>query len=680
MLRLKGLIVLSFLPCLTLAQVQDSASKLLPIEEVVVTGQFRPTSLKNSIYKVRNLDRDYIERRASTDMPTLLNMELGIRFNNDLTLGESDIQVMGVSGQNVKVLIDGIPMIDRGSTKQSLSQIDINTIERIEMVEGPVSVMYGTDALAGVINIITQRPTNGRRKWGLTARILEETVNTEYTPMDNEGRHNAHLGLNYQSDKWLFNWSGSRNNFGGFQGRSIGRALDWQPKDQWLTAARLGYNTGAFNATYSINYANEDIYTPGAIGANYKYIDKNYVTDRVTQILQSRWQISDQLNLTGSFSYQNYRRETTTRIHDWTTQSSELTNGQGEQDLSKFNQAFVRINGVYRFHEDLSVLAGLEFDQDKGFGARIAAGSELYDMAAFLSAEYGPLDWLLVRPGLRFIHNSIYDAPLAIPSFNTKFTLASKWDLRLGYAMGFRAPGLRELYFTFHDSNHAIQGNTDLKAEHNRNFNASIDFRTEWDDQIHLSSTLGTYYNYFTNLITIGQHRDNPTVSTYLNIGKFKTTGATLENKLGYGRWTANLGLGVIGRYNELFDDYRHLNEFFWTPEMKASLNREFPKWDANINVYYKLYGKRPSFRINGADDQREVSQGYQQAYNQLDISIGKRILKSLTVQVGGRNLTNTTNVWNTTTDDTGAHAVNSTSIPVAYGRSFFFGLTYQLN
>src|SRR5690606_14797285 len=168
MLRTRRFIWLAFLPGLAFGQERDSTGKLLPIEEVVVTGQFRPTSLKNSVYKVRSLDQEYIERRASTDMSTLLNMELGIRFNNDLTLGESDIQVMGVSGQNVKVLIDGVPMIDRGSTKQSLSQIDVNTIERIEIVEGPVSVMYGTDALAGVINIITQRPANGQRKWGLT--------------------------------------------------------------------------------------------------------------------------------------------------------------------------------------------------------------------------------------------------------------------------------------------------------------------------------------------------------------------------------------------------------------------------------------------------------------------------------------------------------------------------------
>lgn len=678
MLRTRKFIWLAFLPGLAFGQERDSTEKLLPIEEVVVTGQFRPTSLKNSVYKVRTLDQQYIQRRATTDMATLLNMELGIRFNNDLTLGESDIQLMGVSGQNVKVLIDGVPMIDRGSTKQSLSQIDINTIERIEIVEGPVSVMYGTDALAGVINIITQPTSTRKNKWGVTARVLEETVSSEYIPLTSEGRHNAHVGLSYLQDNWSFNWSGSRNNFGGFQGQSSGRALDWQPKDQWLTGGRIGYQTKKFNATYNINYANEDIYTPGAIGANYKYIDKNYLTDRLTQVLQSQWNVNDRFQINGSFSLQNYRRESVTRLFDLQTESSFLTTGEGEQDVSKFNQAFVRLNGVYQFNDELSLLAGLEFDQDKGSGARITAGADIYDMAAFLSAEYRPLSWILLRPGLRFIHNSIYNAPPAIPSFNAKLVFDQHWDLRMGYAMGFRAPGLRELYFTFHDSNHAIEGNTDLKAEHNHNFNASVNFHSRLGDRAYISSTLGSYYNHFINLITVGQHWDNPTVSTYLNIGKYKTIGATWENAVGYGNWTGRLGLGMIGRYNDLYSEHPGLGEFFWTPEANATLTRDFPKWDAHVNAYYKLYGKRPNFRITGSNDNMEVSEGFQQAYHQLDVSVGKRFFGALTLQLGVRNLTNTTNILNTTTEDTGAHAVNSTSIPVAYGRSAFFGLIYQ--
>ena len=127
------------------------------LEEVVVTGQFSPQSMKNSLYKVRSVNSDQIRQKAPLDVQSLLNTEIGIRLSNDMALGETDFELMGMSGNNVKILMDGIPMIDRGSTKQSLSQLDVNRIERVEIVEGPMSVVYGTDALAGVINIITKK-------------------------------------------------------------------------------------------------------------------------------------------------------------------------------------------------------------------------------------------------------------------------------------------------------------------------------------------------------------------------------------------------------------------------------------------------------------------------------------------------------------------------------------------
>src|SRR5690606_23751733 len=118
-----------------------------------------------------------IRMRGATDLLGVLNTELGMRFSTDYVLGETDIQLMGMGGANVKILIDGVPLVDRGETRQSLSQININEIEKIEIVEGPMSVMYGTDALAGVINILTKKNASApRNKLSATAGFLEETV------------------------------------------------------------------------------------------------------------------------------------------------------------------------------------------------------------------------------------------------------------------------------------------------------------------------------------------------------------------------------------------------------------------------------------------------------------------------------------------------------------------------
>ena len=105
-------------------------------------------------------------------MQDALNNELNIRFSQDLATGGSDITMMGLKGQNVKILIDGLPMVGRQGTSNEIdiNQIDINSIERIEIVEGPMSVVYGADALAGVINIITKK---ARPKISVSARCTK---------------------------------------------------------------------------------------------------------------------------------------------------------------------------------------------------------------------------------------------------------------------------------------------------------------------------------------------------------------------------------------------------------------------------------------------------------------------------------------------------------------------------
>ena len=151
------------------------------LDAVVVTGQFGPQSVRNSVYQIRTISNEQIRLRGATNVQTVLNTELGMRFSNDLTLGTTDVQLMGMSGQNVKILLDGVPMIDRGSTRESLGQIDINIIDRIEIVEGPMSVTYGSDALAGVINIITKKGEE-KANLTLTARVQEETTGRDYQP------------------------------------------------------------------------------------------------------------------------------------------------------------------------------------------------------------------------------------------------------------------------------------------------------------------------------------------------------------------------------------------------------------------------------------------------------------------------------------------------------------------
>ena len=123
----------------------EDTSKAKDLDEVVVTGQFKPQSLKNSVYQIKVISRERIEKQGATRLQDVLRNELNLRFSQDLATGGSAISMLGLSGQNVKILVDGLPVTGRQGVNNEfdISQLDINSIERIELVEGPMSVVYG---------------------------------------------------------------------------------------------------------------------------------------------------------------------------------------------------------------------------------------------------------------------------------------------------------------------------------------------------------------------------------------------------------------------------------------------------------------------------------------------------------------------------------------------------------
>lgn len=477
------------------------------LDAVVVTGQFGPQSVRNSVYQIRTITHEQIRLRGATNIQAVLNTELGMRFSNDLTLGTADVQLMGMSGQNVKILLDGVPMIDRGSTRESLGQIDINIIERIEIVEGPMSVTYGSDALAGVINIITKKGED-KSNLTLTARVQEETTGREYQPIAGSGTHNEFIGLAWQKKGWKVSGNFSRNFFGGWQGANTGRKKEWLPKEQYLGTAGIAYYTQKLNAWYRFNGTTETLKSWGDTyintqTKNLSATDQFYITHRWFHQAQGQYQLSDKSSFTAVVSFTDYSRQTETTDYDLVRERRTL-NLNGSQDKSIFKMIFARLTAQHRLSSHVSIQHGFETNMNMSLGERIQGTPHINEFAYFVSSELKLGKKVNIRPGLRFLKNSVYDAPPVIPSINTKFILAKGLDLRVAYARGFRSPALRELYFTFFDASHSIRGNTNLKAEHSDSFNAFLAYQIIEKSTLRLNSTLGGFYNHFNNLISIG--------------------------------------------------------------------------------------------------------------------------------------------------------------------------------
>lgn len=661
---------------------ENDTSRML--EEVVITGQYKPQSLRQSVYKVRTISRERIMMRGATDIIGVLNNEVGIRFGTDNTLGETDVNIMGMSGQNVKILLDGVPLVDRGSTKQSLSQIDINSIERIEIVEGPMSVTYGTDALAGVINLITKKNKASVNSLSVSARIQEETTGNNYSPFTDDGLHNENIGVNWQGSKLNVSSSFTRNTFGGWTGNATLRAQEAKPKDQYIFGSAFGYRTENMNTWYRLDYLNEDIYVAGALNPNnYRAKDQHYLTDRFTHQLQNEWQLHNHFRLSTAISYQDYKRSTDTYTIDYRSGTKTPSTDPGELDVSSFKTFFFRSTGQWFVSDNFSLQPGVEVRSDHTTGQRIAGTPTITDYSVFVSAEIKPLKGLNIRPGARFSKNSIYDAPPVIPSINAKISLDDKTDLRLSYAKGFRAPILRELYFYYFDANHSIQGNPDLKAETSNSYSAYVTRQFISSENIKLNSSVSGFYNRFKNRIGLAAAPNN--IFTYINIEKFKTTGGTLENNLLWKNLSATLGFSYIGRYNLYSEDksFQHgdLPQFTWSPELSSNIIWKFKKLKGDVGFFYKYTGKLPSYStsVNQSNGQTEIFLTNIASYHWADITLSKSVFKYLTLQGGIKNLFNIVRLTNTSTDTGGAHSSGG-PILTGYGRSYFLGLNFQWN
>ncbi|PJJ85017.1 TonB-dependent receptor [Mucilaginibacter auburnensis] len=641
------------------------------LRDVVVTGQYAPQSMKNSVYMVRSITSEQMRLRNPAKVQDVLTDQLGVRFTNDLTLGTTSITLQGVAGQRVKLLLDGVPLLDRGDTRESLNQIDVNTIDHIEIVDGPMSVSYGSDALGGVINLITKKGRGGESLL-VYGRVQEETAGKKYQAFDGPGTHHENVGINWEHNGWQLGGNITRNNFDG-------ASLGWIPKDQYLGSGVIGYRTRALNLWYRFDGVDETLLNSRIITASNVQIDQKYLTNRFTHQLQAEWQINNQLSFNGAASYTDYSRRTQTTSLDLLTGDRRLTLGDGEQDKSVFDTKLLRGTAQYKLNNSVSFQPGLEFNLTGSSGARITGTPTINDYAFFISSEIRLSPSINVRPGVRFTKNSVYDAPPAIPSINTKIKLSNSLDLRLAYGRGFRAPALRELYFNFFDASHSIMGNDQLKAEYSHSVNGSLTWQKLNSDVFSLRSSIGGFYNYFDNLITTGFNPVNPAVTTYININKYKTTGATFENTFGFKNLQAKVGFSYTGIYNEHADQDPSLPGFTWYPEVNSNILYSIKAVKTELSFFYKYNGKLPTYELIDVGGKPTIKLAQRSAFHIGDFTVNKYINKVITLSGGVKNIFNVTNVFNTSANIGGAHSTGG-PVPMGYGRSYFLGLTFQYN
>lgn len=654
------------------------------LEDFVVTGQFSAQSAAHSVFSVKVIDKDQIQARNAISLSEVLNNSLNIRLSEDLALGSSTASLLGTSGQNIKILLDGVPLVNRNGNGNNadLSQINLNLIERIEIVEGPMAVNYGANALAGVINLISRKEANARSE--IRFNLIEESAGNEYGI--HAGRHVQNLALDHRlTSKLSTQWGLQRNDFGGFTGAAAPRQYEWNPKRQWQTNGLVRYTDKKYQVHYRLDYLNELIsdygspqnnFLPG--GENQPFaIDEEYHTKRFIHQLQFQTRKASRNQLSGFFSFSDFRRDKSRFAKNLQTGLQNHTTGVGDQDRSIYRVFEAGGTFTHSLSDRLQLQSGYQLTHETVGGGRIASQEQsLNNAAVYSSFEWNPQTSITLRPGIRFAHNSSFGSQL-IPSFQAKFNLRGHIELRVAYGRGFRAPAVRELYFEFVDTNHRIFGNPGLKPEfsHYFSFNAQ---KTYVIGSLSSKTELNSFFNTINNQIGLAQSASDVTAVSYININRFKTLGATLVQKFESSQLSLSLGFSYIGRYNDLSTlEASNLKQFFFTPEANTSFSYTFTS-SFRLNLFYKYSGRLQSYIASTSESgDASITTGKIDGYHWLDFNTSRSVTKRLELSLGVKNLLDIQRINNSGVAS-GTHS-GGANVPISYGRSYFIKLNYNL-
>lgn len=650
------------------------------IGDVVVTGQYAPGKIENSVHNIKVIDRKKIDAMAAVNLRDVLTNEMNIRLSQDNVLGSS-MSLQGISGQNIKILIDGVPVTGRMNGNIDLSQLNMNNVERIEIIEGPLSVIYGTDALGGTINIITKKSQK---------ETIDISSDNYYESI---GQYNFTGRIGFRKKQELISISGGRNYFDGWRNdekpfhiektriADSMRFKSWKPKEQWFGTLNYAHYFKTLKLGYTGDVFFETVTNRGMPRLPYyeTAFDDYYRTRRISNSLNLNGQVSKNYFINVIAAYNHFRRIKNTYFNDLTTLNQVLTSGLGDQDTSVFADIIAR-GTISRTKKDAKINyeAGFDINNGTAKGIRIENGSRnITDYAIFSSLEYVPIKGLVFKPGVRLIYNTAYKAPI-VPSFNIKYSVPVRkndrqvFAFRFSYARGFRAPSLKELYYDFVDLNHNITGNKDLKAEQSNNFNFSSSF-TLTRKILSWKIDLSLFYNSIDNMISLAQ--SSITHYTYFNVDKYKSLGTQLSNEFGFYHFKVTLGAAYIGRFNQLSSTYPS-EAFIYSPEGRLNLSYDWQKIDMSFAFFYKYTGKLPTYMLDASN---QLYKSTMNDYQTADFSITKLFFKRIFgVTIGAKNLFNVRNVTGATTG--AAHTSTSNSVSVGMGRTYFLKFSINLD
>jgi outer membrane receptor for ferrienterochelin and colicins len=592
------------------------------LNEVVVSGTMKETLVNLSSTPIEIYTPTFFKKNPTPSLFEAMTMVNGVRPQlNCSVCNTGDIHINGMEGAYTMITIDGMPIVSALSTVYGLSGIPNSMVERIEVVKGPASTLYGSEAVGGLINVITKNPL----KAPLISVDLNSTSYGEYT-LDGAvkakiGKANTMLSTNYFNFQNRFD----KNNDGftdiALQNRiSVFNKWSFERKNNrtFTLAGRYVYEN-RFGG--DLNWQKEDRGGDKIYGEN---------------ILTKRWEVignyqlpidNQQVNL--QFSYNNHDQNSMYGQQPYIAQQ-EIAFGQllWDKKIGKNHDALFGMALRYTFYDDNNTLTQNEND------STVNKPSKTFLPGIFAQDEVKLNDRNTVLLGLRFDHNSVHEGIFS-PRVNWKYSSQKSDIIRLSFGTGYRVVNLFSEDETVYTGSRKVQVANNLNPEKSWNTNLNYQ-KTITSSKGFLSLESSIFYTYFTNKI-IADYDTDPQKVIFDNLkGYGELLGASLNVDFNF---TNGLKIMLGGTYTDIYrmeNDVKIRQKKTPIFTTNYAISYTHPKSQIMLDFTGNVYGSMDLPLI-----MNDIRSAQSPVFNISNIQFSRRFNNGLQIYAGLKNMFN---------------------------------------
>ena len=503
------------------------------IDNVVVTANKYETKQREVATIVNVISPLIIESTTSNSMADVLNFQTGLRVEETCSnCGVPQIRINGLEGQYTQILMDSRPIFSSLASVYGLEQLPAGMVDRIEVIRGGGSALYGANAIAGVVNIITKEPNRN------SLNISNSSAFTEKGTYDINTNMNASVvSENQKAGLFLFGVQRNRQQYD--------RDNDGYSDIPHLNSTTVGFRSYFKTSDYSkitAEYHHTSEFRRGGYGIDSLQPHESPLTEQLKHNIDAataKWDMytADNKHFVSVYtSFQHIARD------------SYFGTNYNPNAYGKSTDIVSVTGAQYRFSYPCGIMnadlsAGAEYsynqlrDQILGYGRNTLQRVHLG--GGYVQNEWKNKQWSILVGG-RLEQHSLLDKPVFSPRANVRYTPIDPIILRVSYASGYRAPQIYE------EDLHvgAVGGEVslisldeNLKPEYSHSISGSIDMYKrfgKWD----LNLTLEGFFTQLNDVFTLvenGHDAQGNLLLTRTNASGARVAGMNIEAKVGFG-------------------------------------------------------------------------------------------------------------------------------------------------